>query len=223
MDVDASKPFAPSCERNQDAILGVLQRYLSGADDVLEIGSGTGQHAVYMCQHLPSLRWQTSDLSSQHAGIRAWIRDSGLTNVIEPVELDVNAPVWPLSSTAAIYTANTLHIMSWGSVQAMFARIGQVLKPGGLLLIYGPFNYAGQFTSDGNRRLDEFIKGNDNNSGIRDFEAVNEQAEANGLILLEDIEMPANNRFIVWRRSSFVPPESTHAGWSLRCDDIRAQ
>ena len=202
MDQDDSKPFAPSCERNKDAILSVLQRYLVSASEVLEIGSGTGQHAVYMCQHLPDLHWQTSDLLAQHTGISAWIRDSGLTNVIEPLALDVNAGTWPVASTEAIYTANTLHIMSWGSVQAMFSRIGQTLKPNGLLLIYGPFNYAGQFTSEGNVRLDEFIKGNNSDSGIRDFEVVNALATANALTLVEDIEMPANNRFLVWRRDS---------------------
>ncbi len=198
--MDESKPFAPSCERNKDAILAVLRHYLNGAADVLEIGSGTGQHAVYMCENLPHLRWQTSDLPSQHAGIRAWIAASGLTNVLQPLDLDVNALKWPIGSTEAVFTANTVHIMSWRSVQALFARIGDVLNPDGLLLIYGPFNYDGRFTSDGNIRLDEFIKRNDSDSGIRDFEAVNELAETNGLVLVEDIEMPANNRLLVWRR-----------------------
>lgn len=200
MDTKRSKPFSPACERNQDAILAVLKHQLRGINEVLEIGSGTGQHAVHMGHHLPAVRWQTSDLAPQHAGIRAWINDAGLTNVIEPLELDVNASLWPLQSVQAIYTANTVHIMSWESVQAMFARVGQILSGDGLLLIYGPFNYAGQFTSEGNRGLDEFIKGNNSDSGIRDFEAVNMLADAHGLTLVEDIEMPANNRFIVWRK-----------------------
>jgi len=199
MTVEESKPFAPSCERNKDAILTVLGRYLDGVNEVLEIGSGTGQHAVHMGRYLPTLRWQTSELIGNHAGIRAWIRDSGLSNVLEPLDLDVNAAAWPLQSTQAVYTANTVHIMSWDSVQAMFTGLRRILNTDGLLLIYGPFNYHGEFTSEGNRRLDEFIKANDSVSGIRDFEAVNELAEANGLKMLEDVEMRANNRLLVWR------------------------
>ncbi len=168
--------------------------------EILEIGSGTGQHAVHMAEHLPNLRWQTSELPEHHAGIRAWIRDSGLTNVIEPLDLDVNSAVWPLQSVQAIYTANTAHIMSWESVEAMFAGVSRTLDGDGLLLVYGPFNYNGEFTSSGNRQLNEFVKTNDSASAIRDFEAVDELACANGLKLVADNEMPANNRLLVWSK-----------------------
>ena len=202
MDNSHSKPYAPSCDRNKDAILAVLIRYLSDVSEILEIGSGTGQHAVHMGEHMPKLRWQTSELPEHHPGIRAWIHASGLTNVIEPLELDVNEAVWPIQSIQAIYTANTAHIMSWGSVEAMFRGVGRTLHSDGLLLIYGPFNYNGEFTSSGNRQLDEFIKSNDSASAIRDFEAVDELACANGLKLDADTEMPANNRLLVWRKQA---------------------
>jgi hypothetical protein len=202
VDETHSKPYAPSCDRNKDAILVVLNRYLSGTSEILEIGSGTGQHAVYMGEHLPNLRWQTSELPEHHAGIRAWIRDSGLTNVIEPLELDVNEAVWPIQSIQAIYTANTAHIMSWGSVEAMFRGVGRTLNGDGLLLIYGPFNYNGELISSGNRQLNDSIKSNDNASAIRNFEAVDELACANGLKLVVDNEMPANNRLLVWSKQA---------------------
>jgi cyclopropane fatty-acyl-phospholipid synthase-like methyltransferase len=197
-----SKPFVPACENNKHAILDVLLRHLAGIDEVLEIGSGTGQHAVHMALHLPHLRWQTSDLTHQHTAVRTWIDDSGLTNVVDPLELDVNSPVWPLRCVAAIFSANTAHIMPPGAVRAMFEGVGRTLGSAGLFLIYGPFNYNGAFTSAGNRRLDEHLKAQDPRAGIRDFETVAEWAMANGLRLLEDNEMPANNRLLVWRKEA---------------------
>ncbi|TDJ68316.1 MAG: DUF938 domain-containing protein [Proteobacteria bacterium] len=194
-----SKPFAQACENNKEPILVVLLRHLDGLDMVLEIGSGTGQHAVHMARHLPHLSWQTSDLAHQHAGICAWIEDSGLSNVVAPLELDVNATAWPCPSAPAIYSANTAHILSWGSVQAMFAGVSRTLATGGLFALYGPFNYGGIFTSPGNRRLDQSLKAHDSLSGIRDFEALDELAQANRLHLIEDNEMPANNRLLIWR------------------------
>ena len=202
MDETHLKPYAPSCDRNKNAIFAVLNRYLRGTSEILEIGSGTGQHAVHMGEHLPHLRWQTSELPEHHAGILAWIRDSGLKNVIEPLEIDVNETVWPIQSIQAIYTANTTHIMSWGSVEAMFRGVGRTLNGNGLLLIYGPFNYNGEFTSSGNRQLNDFIKSNNNASAIRDFEAVDELACANSLKLVADNKMPANNRLLVWSKQA---------------------
>ncbi|TDJ65468.1 MAG: DUF938 domain-containing protein, partial [Proteobacteria bacterium] len=180
-----SKPFAQACENNKDPILVVLLRHLDGLDMVLEIGSGTGQHAVHMARHLSHLSWQTSDLAHQHAGICAWIEDSGLSNVVAPLELNVNATAWPCPSAPAIYSANTAHILSWGSVQAMFAGVSRTLATGGLFALYGPFNYGGIFTSPGNRRLDQSLKAHDSLSGIRDFEALDELAQANRLHLIE--------------------------------------
>jgi len=197
-----SKPFIPACENNKGAILDVLARHFDRVDGVLEIGSGTGQHAVHMGAHLPHLRWQTSDLEQQHAGIRAWIRDSGLTNVLEPLILDVNSTAWPFGTAEAIYTANTAHILSWAAVRAMFAGVGRALAGDGLFVIYGPFNYGGGFTSDGNRRLHDYLEAAVPGGGIRDFEALGELADANGLHLLEDNEMPANNRLLIWRKGS---------------------
>ena len=199
------KPYSEACERNQGPILVVLRGAFADARHVLEIGSGTGQHAVYFARHLPHLAWQTSDAPEHHDGIRAWIADAALTNVRQPVALDVRDARWPAPSTDAVYSANTLHIMDWDAVQAMFRGLARVLNAGGVLVIYGPFNYAGQFTSQSNARFDVSLRSRGVGSGLRDFEAVNALALGSGLTLEQDVAMPANNRTLVWRRTSGVP------------------
>ena len=196
----SAKPFVDACDRNREPILKVLKRYLTESLDVWEIGSGTGQHAVYMAQHLPDVHWHTSELPPYHAGICAWIADAGLTNVHPPVALDVNSPRWPIEHADAIYTANTLHIFSWREVQAFFRGVEERLAEDGLLFVYGPFNYDGRYTSAGNRALDEFLQRTDPASRIRDFEHVDALAVAAGLSLVDDHPLPANNRLVVWQR-----------------------
>lgn len=196
-----SKPFSESCERNKEAIVGVLRQVLARSQRVLEIGSGTGQHAVFFAAELPHLRWQTSDLAANHPGIQAWIRASGRTNVLAPCVLDVDAPVWPVQDMDAIFSANTAHIVAWPQVENLFQGVGRTLQAQGLFCLYGPFNYRGEFTSASNAQFDAWLKQRDARSGIRDFEALDRLAQQQGLILQDDYAMPANNRILVWRKN----------------------
>lgn len=195
------KPYAESCEQNQGPILEVLQDIFADQQRVLEIASGTGQHAVYFGRSLPHLTWQTSELAQNHMGIQAWLDESLLPNVLPPVAIDINDPGWLIENVDAVFNANTVHIVAWQAVEAMFAGIARVLEEGGLLCLYGPFNYDGKFTSESNARFDAWLKSRDPNSGVRDFEALNQLAESHGLLLQKDVPMPANNRILVWQRS----------------------
>jgi SAM-dependent methyltransferase len=196
------KPYAESCEQNRAPIQAVLEDLFADRRQVLEIASGTGQHAVYFAQAMPHLTWQTSELPENHAGIQAWLDEARLPNVLPPLAIDVTAPAWPLSQPFdAVFNANTVHIVSWPAVEAMFAGIGQALAPGGILYLYGPFNYGGRFTSESNARFDVWLKNRDPASGVRDFEAIDRLAAARGLTLLRDIAMPANNRSLVWQKN----------------------
>jgi len=196
----SDKPFAESCVENRAPILAVLRAVFADRSRVLEIGSGTGQHAVYFAPELPHLNWQTADVPQHHAGIRLWLAEAALPNVLLPLELDVNRTEWHSGRYDAVFSANTLHIMSWPEVERLFAGIGAVLESGGVLAIYGPFNINGAFTSESNARFDAWLKARDPASGVRDFEAVDALARAQGLVLQQDVAMPANNRTLVWRR-----------------------
>lgn len=193
------KPFAPSCENNKTPILDVLIEVFGDRSLVLEIGSGTGQHAVHFAAALPHLQWQTSDLEENHAGIKLWLREAALDNVHPPVELDVTQADWP-EGFDAVFTANTTHIMPWTAVVEMIGRIGEQLPSGGVFCQYGPFNYNGEFTSPSNAGFDRWLKEINPARGIRDFEAVQKQANKAGLTLVKDYAMPANNRLLVWRK-----------------------
>jgi SAM-dependent methyltransferase len=196
------KPYSESSEQNREPILAVLRKAFADRRQVLEIASGTGQHAVYFGAALPHVTWQTSELPEHHAGIRAWLDEAALPNVLPPVALDVNDPDWPVDKVDAIFNANTVHIIGWPSVERMFAGIGRVLAPSGMVCMYGPFNYGGRFTSESNARFDVWLKNRDPASGVRDFEAVNALAEVQGLRLIDDVEMPVNNRTLIWRRDA---------------------
>ena len=196
-----NKPYAESCEQNRVPILAVLRAAFADRQHVLEIGSGTGQHAVYFGAELPHLRWQTADVRAHHPGINAWLAEAGLPNVLPPLELDANETGWHSGRYDAVFSANTLHIMGAAEVEKCFAGIGQVLEPGGVLAVYGPFNYQGQFTSESNARFDQWLKSRDPASGIRDFETVDALARQQGLVLLHDHAMPANNRTLVWTKT----------------------
>jgi cyclopropane fatty-acyl-phospholipid synthase-like methyltransferase len=196
------KPFSESSAENCEPILAVLREVFADCRKVLEIGSGTGQHAVYFGAELRHLYWQTADLPRHHAGIRMWLDEAALPNVLAPIALDVNHSDWLEGRYDAVFSANTLHIVSWPEVEKFFAEVGKVLHPGGVLAIYGPFNYNRQFTSPSNARFDQWLKNRDPASGVRDFEAVDALARAQDLVLLKDVEMPVNNRTLVWRRMS---------------------
>jgi cyclopropane fatty-acyl-phospholipid synthase-like methyltransferase len=193
--------FSDACERNKDPILSILRDKLASSNTVLEIGSGTGQHAVYFARNLPHVTWQTSDVRQNLPGLEERLRLEGGDNIRAPLALDVRDDPWPTQGPFdAIYSANTLHIMDMNSVQLFFKGIGKILAPGGVLCVYGPFRYGGKYTSDSNAQFDKHLKMRDTGSGIRDFEAVNALAAAQGLALEADYRMPANNQTLVWRR-----------------------
>ncbi|MEI7843196.1 MAG: DUF938 domain-containing protein [Gallionellaceae bacterium] len=194
------KPFAESCEKNRDDILPVLREIFADRKHVLEIASGTGQHAVYFAAELSHLIWQTSELRQNHAGIQAWLDEAQLANVLPPILLDVNDEMWPLLQVDAVFNANTVHIIAWPAVERMFAGIGQVLSRDGYLAMYGPFNYGGAFTSESNARFDLWLKERDPLSGVRDFEALNALANQHGMVLAKDVAMPGNNRALIWKK-----------------------
>jgi len=193
------KPHAPSCERNREPILEVLRRHFADRRRVLEIGSGTGQHAVHFAATLTWLDWQCSDRAENLPGIRAWLDEAALPNTPAPLQLDVAGP-WPSGPFDAVFSANTLHIMAWHEVEALFAQLPAVVADGARLAIYGPFNHGGRYTSDSNAVFDQWLKARDTHMGIRDAEAVDALAMAAGFALVDDVAMPANNRCRVWRR-----------------------
>lgn len=192
-------PDAPACARNREPILEVLRDHLHDRRSVLEIGSGTGQHAIFFADRLPHLLWQTSDRPENLPGIAAWLAEAALPNTPAPLALDVLAS-WPAARFEAIFSANTLHIMAWPTVERLFARLPEVLAEQAKVAIYGPFNYGGRYTSASNAVFDASLKEKAAHQGIRDFEAVNTLAEKAGLKLLEDRAMPSNNRCLVWQK-----------------------
>ena len=193
----ANKPFAPSCERNQEVILDVLKSVIKPTDKhLLEIGSGTGQHAVFMAPNFPLLQWHTADLEGCHEGIRKWLDEAQLKNILPPVVFEAGCTELPSIDVDIVFTANTLHIMSWKNVQVLIEQLGKSLKKGAKVLIYGPFNYAGQYTSDSNAQFDLWLKHQEVHRGIRAFEKVVELMQRAGLGLHKDIEMPSNNRIL---------------------------
>jgi cyclopropane fatty-acyl-phospholipid synthase-like methyltransferase len=196
-----AKPYSEACERNRGPILEVLREHFADRRRVLEIGSGTGQHAVHFAAALPHVIWQTSEVEANLAGIRLWREESGLPNLPQPIPLDVTGS-WPDAKFDAVFTANTLHIMSWRDVRTLFMALPDVLTSDAVLAVYGPFNYDGRFTAPSNAAFDEWLKQRSPDSGIRDFAAVDELARSIGLTLVEDRAMPANNRTIVWRRAA---------------------
>ena len=195
-------PSSPSCENNKRVILEVLQRVFGACQSILEVGSGTGQHAVYFGPRLAPATWQTSDLIENHPGINAWRTAFPADNVCPPLELDVDTLEWPVKQPVdAAFSANTCHIMAWSSVENMFSQLGKVLATGGVLAIYGPFNYNQQFTSPSNARFNSWLKEQGAHQGIRDFEAIDALAKEAGMTLIEDNAMPANNRLLVWQKN----------------------
>jgi len=193
------KPHAPACDRNRDPILAVLRECFAGRSRVLEIGSGTGQHAVHFAAALTHLTWQCSDRPENLPGIRMWLDEAALPNTLPPIALDVGGR-WPRARYDAVFSANTLHIMGWPEVERLFSALPDVLDDAATLAIYGPFNFGGTFTSDSNAAFDASLRARDPRQGLRDAEAVDALARAAGFGSFEDRAMPANNRCLVWRR-----------------------
>jgi cyclopropane fatty-acyl-phospholipid synthase-like methyltransferase len=198
-------PFSQACENNKEAILAVLKTVLASSAHVLEVGSGTGQHSVYFAPHLPHLQWQTSDLDSNHTTIRAWHNAYPSTNLSLPLSLDLAKSDLPVSVTQplpydAIFTANTLHIITWPLVERLFALAGDTLPIYGKLIVYGPFNEKGRYTSDSNAQFDQLLQQRNAGSAIRDKEAVIALADSHYLTLVATHAMPANNQLLVFEK-----------------------
>ncbi len=196
------KPYAESAEQNKDAILEILRQEFESCYEVLEIGSGTGQHAVYFARHLPHVRWQTSELEAHLSGIRLWLEEAALDNLPPPVLLDVGTGQWPAGQTDALFSANTAHIMSEANALQMLSGAADILKSNGRFCLYGPFRYDGQHTSESNIRFDAWLKARDPQSGVRDVTRLAAYGASVGLTLVRDHAMPANNRILVWEKSA---------------------
>jgi hypothetical protein len=199
-----NKPFSQACENNKRSILDILTSVFSKNKHVLEIGSGTGQHAVYFGQQLSHLSWQTSDLLINHQGINLWLDEVGSNNIKKPIVIDLNE-AWPMPKgnikVDGLYTANTLHIISWALVVKFFKGLQSNLATDASVCIYGPFNYEGKYSSESNANFDLWLKERDIESGIRDIEAILLLANSVGLKLIDDHAMPANNRLLVFLKS----------------------
>jgi len=195
-------PYSPACERNQAAIGAVLDEWLQPGQQVLEVGSGTGQHAVFFGRRFPEVGWQPTDTGDYLSGLGRRLEQEAPGNVAGPLPLDVRDEPWPVGQVDAVFSANTLHYMGLDCVQAFFCGVANVLRPGGMLLVYGPFNYAGSYTSDSNAAFDRWLQSSDPQRAIRDFEYVNELAGSHGMILQGDHELPANNRMVLWRAAT---------------------
>jgi len=194
-------PFSQAAQNNRAPILERLRAFLDGCASVLEVGAGTGQHAVHFAEALPDLTWQATEHPQALATLRPRVEAAALPNLPSPQALDIDERPWDVAPAGAIYTANTLHIVGEDLAEAFFAGAATAVAPDGLLIVYGPFNYNGAFTSDSNARFDAWLRERDGRSGILDFEAVNAWAEAGGFRLREDCTMPANNRLLCWERS----------------------
>jgi len=193
--------FSQASENNKIPILETLRPNFKDVTEVLEIGSGSGQHAFYFTEQLPQLIWQPTEMPQNVAALSENIERYGSAAIRTPLGLDVREHPWPITHTECVYSANTLHIMAWSSAPAFFKGVGAVLNPGGMLFVYGPFKYGGDFTTGSNAAFDEWLKIQNPASGIRDFEAVNDLAEAQGLTLANDYALPANNQLLVFKRS----------------------
>lgn len=194
-----NKPYSESCDQNRTPILDVIRPLLERSRLLLEIGSGTGQHAVYFAENLQHLIWQTSDRVEYLPGITMWLEEANLENLRLPVELDVTDSKWPDNEFDAIFTANSVHIMSWSEVESLFSGVGERLSAGGVFIIYGPFNYNHRYTSESNQQFDQWLKSYNPLSCIKNFEDIETLALQAKMRLLDDIQMPANNRILVWK------------------------
>lgn len=195
-------PHSAACERNREPILAVLRDWFADRRRVLEIGSGTGQHAAHFAASMTWLEWQASDRAENLPGIRAWLGEAAPANAPPPLELDVASGPWPRGPFDALFSANTLHIMAWREVEALFAALPALASDDAKLAVYGPFNVDGRFTSDSNAAFDASLKARAPHMGLRDVAAVDALARRAGFAFVDDVAMPANNRILLWRRAA---------------------
>ncbi|WP_438864860.1 DUF938 domain-containing protein [Neptunicella sp.] len=193
------RPFSQACENNKQPILDKLQLHFANVSQVLEIGSGTGQHAVFFAANLPHLHWHTSDMPSNHGGINQWLSAYPADNLHPPVDFTVGSDSWPCPQADAVFTANTTHIMQPDETRLMLQLIAENLPESGFFCQYGPFNVDGQYTSDSNREFDRYLhlQGCGGIWDIADLQAVSTE-----LTLIEQYQLPANNMLLVWQKQS---------------------
>ncbi len=196
------KPFSVYAERNGAAILDVLRKEFTSSTKVLEIGSGTGQHAARIAKELPFLQWQTSDLDENHGGIRAWVNDSGLANLLPPLSLNVLSSDVPAASCDAVFSSNTAHIMSIEAVQKMFEIVGNTLTDRGVFCLYGPFRQGGEFNTPSNAAFHKTLRSGNPEMGIRHIESLDEYARDHNMARVRLYTMPANNYIAVWHKNA---------------------
>ncbi len=194
-------PFSQACENNKAPILEALRPRLTDPGLVLEIGTGTGQHAVHFAAALPHLQWQPSDHPDALGASAQRLQSTGLDNIRPPLALDVAATPWPIDRADAVFSANTAHIMGWPEVCALFTGVAGLLGPRQPFLLYGPFHRDGQPTSASNADFDRQLQARNPAMGIRDITDLVALGQRHGLSLVETLAMPANNQLLVWRRS----------------------
>ncbi len=194
------KQHAPACDRNQAFILETLAGILPGKKKLLEIGSGTGQHAAYLAPQFPNLTWFPTDLEENLASINAWCNDSPAANIETASVLNLATGQWPVKSCDAVVCINTIHIISWELVEKLFTGAANVLSKEGVFYVYGPYEYENEPLAESNQNFNAWLQQRDPASGIRKFEKVNELARKNDLIFQFDKSMPANNRSICWKK-----------------------
>jgi SAM-dependent methyltransferase len=198
-----AKGFAPAAERNRQPILDVLRRVLPPRGLVLEVASGTGQHAVFFSERLPTLRWQPSDVSPVALqSIGAWVAEVDRSNLLAPIELDVRWPRWPLANADAVLSINMIHITDWETSEALFEGARKLLGPGAPLITYGPYRLHGEHTAPSNAAFDESLRSRNPGWGVRDIDELTELADRTGFTLEERVQLPANNMTLVWTRNA---------------------
>lgn len=193
---------APATARNRGPILEILLRVLPSAGTVLEIASGTGEHAAFFAQRMPSLAWQPSESESENlTTIAMRVAEAGLVNFLSPVRLDVRDPRWPVARADAVFCANMIHIAPWSATEGLMVGAARVLTGGGPMCLYGPFRIGGRHTAPSNEAFDAWLQGRDRDWGVRDLEAVHDIAGLHGLRLIETCQMPANNLTLVFEKA----------------------
>jgi len=195
------KPFSQACENNKKPILEVISKHFENSELVLEIGTGTAQHALYFAKKLKQLYWQTSDQQQYLEGINLCLNEYRKYNLGRPLTIDVMQSNWQIEHCDGVFSANTSHIMNWQMVKNMFVGVGHILMPEKHFCLYGPFNFNGQYTSDSNEAFDKMLRDRDPNSGLRNFEDLQRLAESQGLSFHKQYDLPANNKILVWQQT----------------------
>jgi SAM-dependent methyltransferase len=195
--------YLPHVARNREPILGVLRRVLPGRGLVLEVASGSGEHAAYFAEGLPALHWQPSDHDARAlASIAAHRAATSASNLLAPLDLNVGSPHWPLERADAVVCINMIHIAPWTAAEMLMSGAQRVLPAGGVLYLYGPFRIKGRHTADSNRSFDAWLRAQDPAWGVRDLDEVEKLAARHGLVLTATEPMPANNLSVVFRRDA---------------------